>query len=124
MKKVLFVILRSAALLLVLVTQTVFGQGPSAPAEIPSASEQGPPSDNPQGAPPPWAIPQFRLLREEEDFSYLAKPELRGHDLFDPLKYIQLRSRDNWYLTIGADAREWFEWYRNENFGEFSYFPP
>src|SRR5262245_45886120 len=109
MKNVLFLMLRSAVVVLLFVTQVAFGQGPA--AEIPpDPGPSQPSSADPQGAPPPWVIPHFRLLREEEDFSYLANPQNRGHDMFDPLKYISLRNRDNWYLTIGADVREWFEW--------------
>ena len=67
--------------------------------------------------PPPWVIPHFRLLREEEDWTYLANPQMRGHDWADPLKYIPLGSRENWYLTIGGDMRQWFEHYKNEYWG-------
>src|SRR5438093_3720750 len=125
MKSVLCLILRTAVVLLLLITQTALGQGPPAPADLPSAVRQDQPSSaSPQNGPPPWMIPHFRLLREDEDWSYLANPQLRGHDWADPLKYIPLRSRENWYLTVGGDAREWYERYRNENWGEFSFFPP
>jgi len=125
MKSVLCLVLRAALVLVVLTVQFAFAQGPPAPADLPpAAGENQPSSSTAQGGPPPWTIPQFRLLREDEDFSFLANPQLRGHDWADPLKYIPLRSRENWFLTIGGEAREWFESYRNENWGELSYFPP
>src|SRR5436190_6913099 len=127
MKNVLCLILRTAAVLL-LTAQTALSQSqrPPAPADLPPADGQAQPSSaGPQGAPPPWVIPHFRLLREEEDWSYLADPQLRGHDWADPLKYVPLRgARKNWYATIGGEVREWFEQYRNEHWGELNYFPP
>jgi hypothetical protein len=68
-------------------------------------------------------IPRYRLLREDEDWSYLADPQMRGHDWADGLKYIPLGKREHWYLTLGGDAREWFEYFKNENWGVLP-FPP
>jgi hypothetical protein len=124
MKNVLLKIWGSAFVLLLSISQIALGQGPPAPTDVPPATGQDQPSAARPDAPPPWVIPHYRLLREEEDWSYLANPQLRGHDWADPLKYIPLRSRDNWYLTIGGDSREWFELYKNEDWGEFSFFPP
>jgi alginate export protein len=42
---------------------------------------------------------------------------MRGHDWADPLKYIRLGQRDNWYLTVGGETRQWFEHYENEYWG-------
>jgi hypothetical protein len=124
MKSVLFLMMRSVVVILLLVNQTAFSQSTAASTDLPEAGGQSQPaSAGPQNAPPPWAIPHYRLLREEEDWSYLADPQLRGHDWADPLKYISLRPAENWYLTIGGEVREWYERYRNEKFGEFSYFP-
>jgi len=57
------------------------------------------------------------LLREDEDWSFLADPQMRGHDWADPLKYIPLGPHPNWYLTLGGQMREWFEHYHNEFWG-------
>ena len=70
-----------------------------------------------QGPPPPWAIPQYRLLHADEDFSYLRDPGMRGHDWLDPIKYIPLGNREGWYLTLGGEMRQWYEHYTNENWG-------
>src|SRR5262249_38669206 len=57
-----------------------------------------------------------------EDWSYLENPDMRGHDWADPLKYIPLGKR-NWYLSLGGDAREWYEHYTNENWGVLPFRP-
>ena len=75
------------------------------------------------GPPPPWVIPHWRLLREDEDWTYLADPKNQGHDWYDPIKYIPLGKRDHWYLTLGGDARGWFESYKNDNWGVLPFLP-
>ena len=42
---------------------------------------------------------------------------MRGHDWLDPVKYIPLGDRENWYLTLGGEMRQWYEHYKNENWG-------
>lgn len=98
--------------------------GPPGPGQKPPPG--GPPvaGGPPGGQPPPWVIPRYRLLREEEDWSYLADPKMRGHDPFDPMKYIGLGKPEQWYLTLGGEAREWFESYKNENWGVLPFRPP
>ena len=57
------------------------------------------------------AIPDrsYKLLSEDEDWSFLRDPALR-QDFWDPIKYIPLRNgADDWYLTIGGEAREVWE---------------
>jgi hypothetical protein len=66
------------------------------------------------------AIPDrsYQLLSEDEDWSFLRDPALR-RDLWDPIKYIPLRNGANdWYLTIGGEAREVWEQIGNDNWGE------
>ena len=115
-----------ATIFFLLIAHATFGQAP------PASNQEGPPPQVAppegqqggfQGPPPPWAIPHYRLLHADEDWSYLADPRLRGHDWFDPIKYIPLGKRDNWYLTLGGEVREWFESYKNENWGAPP-FPP
>jgi hypothetical protein len=69
------------------------------------------------------AVPQFTrsysLLRENEDWSFLADPALR-EDIWDPAKYIPLRRR-GWYVTIGGEIREVFEHVANDNWGKQPY---
>jgi hypothetical protein len=116
-------------LLLLLLTAAAWAQ--DAPQSAPGAPPPGlppgvPPGQGPPGfgqAPPPWVIPRYRLLREDEDWSYLANPQMRGHDWADPLKYIPLGRRENWYLTVGGETRQWYERYKNENWGVLPFAP-
>ena len=66
------------------------------------------------------AIPDrsYQLLSEDENWSFLRDSNLR-EDFWDPIKYIPLRNRANdWYLTIGGEAREVWEQIGNDNWGE------
>jgi hypothetical protein len=60
----------------------------------------------------------YQLLREDENWSFLKNPSFR-QDFWDPIKYFPLRkSADNWYLTIGGEAREVWEQIGNDNWGQ------
>ncbi len=60
----------------------------------------------------------FKLLSEDEDWRFLRDPALR-QEFWDPLKYIRLRNgSDDWYLTIGGEAREVWEQIGNDNWGQ------
>ena len=63
----------------------------------------------------------YHLLREDEDWSFLADPKLR-QDFWDPIKYIRLRhGRNDWFLTISGEAREVWEQTGNNNWGQQPY---
>ena len=63
----------------------------------------------------------YRLLRENEDWSFLADPKLR-QDFWDPVKYIRFRhGRNDWFLTISGEAREVWEQTGNNNWGQQPY---
>ncbi len=60
--------------------------------------------------------PGFHNLRYEEDFSYLGgEPGSYEDDPWYPLKWIDLG--DDWYLTLGGQARLRFESEQNKAFG-------
>ncbi|HTF62638.1 MAG TPA: hypothetical protein VK638_08000, partial [Edaphobacter sp.] len=60
----------------------------------------------------------YHLLREDDDWSFLADPAQR-RDFWDPIKYIRLRpSRDDWFLSIGGEARYIWEQIGNDNWGQ------
>ena len=60
----------------------------------------------------------YKLLREDENWSFLKDRTLR-QDFWDPIKYIPLRkSAEDWYLTIGGEAREVWEQIGNDNWGQ------
>src|SRR6201988_1839655 len=63
----------------------------------------------------------YKLLREDENWTFLRDRALR-QDFWDPIKYIPLRKRaDDWYLTIGGEAREVWEQIGNDNWGQQPY---
>jgi hypothetical protein len=73
----------------------------------------------------PNQVPQvnrtYKLLREDENWSFLKDPK-RREDFWDPIKYIPLRrSADDWYMTMGGEAREVWEQIGNDNWGESPY---
>src|SRR6202046_4379394 len=66
--------------------------------------------------PPPART--YHLLREDDDWSFLAHPVER-QDFWDPIKYIPLRSgRNGWFLSMGGEAREVWEQIGNDNWGQ------
>jgi len=62
-------------------------------------------------APPPYA-----LLRQDEDYSYLRDTTCR-RDYLDPIKFIPLSTQKDQYLTLGGEVREWYDVFRNANWG-------
>ena len=63
----------------------------------------------------------YKLLREDEDWSFLANPANR-QDFWDPVKYIRLRGSDNnWFMTISGEAREVWEQIGNDYWGQSPY---
>ena len=63
----------------------------------------------------------IKLLREDEDWSFLADPAER-QEFWDPVKYIQLREgRDDWFMTISGEARQVWEQIGNDNWGQSPY---
>ena len=61
--------------------------------------------------------PAYKQLRYDEDWSLLRDPSQRT-DYLDPIKYIPLGHRDDWYLTLGGEVRPYYEWFKNEDWGE------
>jgi hypothetical protein len=60
--------------------------------------------------------PAYKLLRYEEDYSYLKDPSRRT-DFWDRIKYIPLCGRDHWYLSLGGELRERYEFIHREDEG-------
>src|SRR5258705_12341624 len=58
------------------------------------------------GAEIPLTPPGYKMLRFDEDYSYLTN-QVNRTDLVDPVKYIPLRQEHPlWYLTIGGGRAE------------------
>ena len=62
------------------------------------------------------ATPNYKLLRYDEDYSYLKDPDLRT-DFWDPIKYIPIGDWEDCYVSFGAQLRQWFQFYNNFDFG-------
>src|ERR1700752_2595709 len=61
---------------------------------------------------------KYHLLREDDDWSFLADPAER-QEVWDPIKYIRLRpGRNDWFLSMGGEAREVWEQIGNDNRGQ------
>src|SRR2546428_11473440 len=81
------------------------------------------------GAEIPLTPPGYKMLRFDEDYSYLTNQANRT-DLVDPVKYISLRQEHPlWYLTIGGELRGRDEGHYDSHFciggqrGEFYLIP-
>ena len=57
------------------------------------------------------------LLPNEENYSDLRNPARRTN-LADKLHYLPLGEQERSYLTLGGEAREWYEFFSHPDFGE------
>ena len=62
-----------------------------------------------------YGASEYTIERWDEDYSYLISGG--GGDLFDPLKYIPLGNNTDWYLSLGGQARERYDYFNNSAFG-------
>jgi hypothetical protein len=67
----------------------------------------------------PAPVRTYNLLRENDDWSFLADPSLRS-DFWDPIKYISLGC-EACYVSLGGEIREAFEQVGNDNWGKQRY---
>lgn len=81
-----------------------------APAVLAAADET---AAVPKPAP---ATPAYTPVRWNEDYSYLKDPALRT-DPFDVVKYIPFNESGSIYLSLAGQARERYEYFKNNNFG-------
>ena len=65
----------------------------------------------------PLQPPLYQLNRADEDYRYLANPA-RQTDLWDPIKHIPLNESDAFYLSLGGEARERYEYFNHPNWGK------
>src|SRR6266576_2997156 len=61
--------------------------------------------------------PQFKLSRQDEDWSVLRDPALRT-DAFDTVKFIPLNRDGSSWLTLGGEVRQRYEYFDNFNWGK------
>ena len=67
----------------------------------------------------PAPIRSYNLLRENDDWSFLADPSTRS-DFWDPIKYMALGC-EACYASFGGEIREAFERVGNDNWGKQPY---
>jgi hypothetical protein len=60
--------------------------------------------------------PDFKLLRQDEDWSWLRDATVPA-DPFDALKFIALNRSGSAWLTLGGEVRERYEYYDEANWG-------
>jgi Alginate export len=58
----------------------------------------------------------YSLEPWDEDYSYLSNPANRT-DPFDVIKYIPIGNEPDWYLTLGGQVRDRFDYFNNNEFG-------
>ena len=64
----------------------------------------------------PSRPPGYELLRQDEDYRSLSNPACRK-DYWDRVKFVPLGSNPDAFFTLGGEIREWYEGYRNANWG-------
>jgi hypothetical protein len=89
------------------------GQAGGQQDDTSNAGSDVPSSEKSKGCPAPAP---YKLLRYEEDYSYLKDPNCRT-DFWDPIKYIPWCGRDDWYLSVGGELRERYEFYHEQDAG-------
>lgn len=63
-------------------------------------------------------VPQYRTMRHDEDHTYLQDPSRRS-DRLDAIKHIRLsNAREGWFVTLGGEIRQRFEYFRNPQWDE------
>ncbi len=60
--------------------------------------------------------PVYRLNRADEDYGYLRDPA-RHTDVWDTIKYMPLNESGNWYLSLGGEVRERYEYFNHPKWG-------
>ena len=77
------------------------------------AAAQSSTQSEPPDAP---ARPDYELLRDEEDWSFLVDRS-RANDLWDPVKFMPFGSPRGSYLSLGGEVRQQYERFTNEEWG-------
>src|SRR3989440_3343987 len=63
--------------------------------------------------PPP---PPFKQLRYDENYAHLRNLQRRA-DYLDAIKFISFNTNGDWYLTLGGEIRQRYEYYHNTLWG-------
>jgi alginate export protein len=65
----------------------------------------------------PAPPPPFLSLRYDENYQFMRDPACHV-DFWDPIKYIRLNEAGDYYLTLGGEVRERYQYYRNNLWGQ------
>src|SRR5262245_43842226 len=68
------------------------------------------------GAGPPPSTREYKLLRDEEDWSFLADATLKS-DPFDAIKFIPFTASRQSFVSVGGEVRQWYERFTNDEWG-------
>jgi Alginate export len=62
------------------------------------------------------SAPPFKQLRYDENYAYLQDPARRS-DFLNAIKFIPFNTNENYYLTLGGEIRERYEYFHNSLWG-------
>lgn len=62
------------------------------------------------------SVPVFESLRYDEDYSSYANAD--GSNPWTAIKHLSLASHPDWFVSIGGEIREQFEYFNNADFGD------
>lgn len=62
------------------------------------------------------SVPKYQLNRADEDYAFLHDKDRRT-DCWDPVKYLPFSESGHWYLSLGGEARERYEYFSHFNWG-------
>ena len=77
----------------------------------------GAPAARGQAAPPAPRPRAYQPLRYEEDYRYLHHPD-SATEALDTLKYLPMRARPDWFVTLGGEARLRYERFDHPQWGQ------
>ena len=91
---------------------------PALPPALRAAStlrRRGPPVPPPSRAGRRTSTAPYSTVRWDEDYGYLKDPARRT-DFLDPIKYIPIDDQPDWYLSLGGQVRDRYEYFHHVNF--------
>ncbi|NJO02734.1 MAG: alginate export family protein [Bacteroidia bacterium] len=61
-------------------------------------------------------MPEFKMLRAEENYEFLKDNPSLPRSWYNWFKFIPLNARQDVYLSLGGELRYQYEYFKNENF--------
>lgn len=66
---------------------------------------------------PPCPVPDYKYLRYDEDYRYLARPECRTEAL-DAIKFVPFPRGGDWFVSFGGELRWTVEYFNEPRWGQ------